>query len=79
MDKGDMLGLGFQELLMILIIVLFLFGGKKLPEIASGLGKVVREFKRTTSAPTPPSVANRYLLEPSATEETSHSGAHTRG
>jgi sec-independent protein translocase protein TatA len=74
-----MLGLGFQELLMILIIVLFLFGGKKLPEIASGLGKAVREFKRATPAPAPPGGASRYLPEPSATEETSHSGAHTRG
>ena len=46
-----MLGLGFQELLIILVIVLFLFGGKKLPEIASGLGKAVREFKRATSEP----------------------------
>jgi mttA/Hcf106 family len=33
----------FQEPLLILVIVLFLLGGKKLPEIASGLGMPVRE------------------------------------
>jgi sec-independent protein translocase protein TatA len=74
-----MLGLGFQELLLILIIVLFLFGGKKLPEIASGLGKAVREFKRETSAPVRPSGAGHYLPEHSATDETSRTAAHTRG
>jgi hypothetical protein len=74
-----MLGLGFQGLLMTRIIVLFLFGGKKLPDMASGLGKSVPEFIRATSAPAPPSGASRYLPEPWAAEETSHSGAHTRG
>jgi sec-independent protein translocase protein TatA len=33
-----MLGLGLQALLVILVIVLLIFGGKKMPEIASGLG-----------------------------------------
>jgi sec-independent protein translocase protein TatA len=74
-----MLGLGFQELLIILAIVLLLFGGKKLPEIASGLGKAVREFKRATSEPGPPSGAGHHLPEHSATDETSHTGEHTRG
>ena len=78
-EEESMLGLGFQELLIILIIVLVLFGGKKLPEIASGLGKAVREFKRATSAPAPPSGSSHYLPEPSATDDTSHTGEHARG
>ncbi len=41
-----MFGLGTQELLIILIIALFLFGGKKLPEIGAGLGKGLRAFKK---------------------------------
>ena len=41
-----MFGLGTQELLIILIIALFLFGGKKLPEIGAGLGKGLRSFKK---------------------------------
>ena len=36
--------LGFNEILIILIIVLLLFGGKKIPELMRGLGRGVREF-----------------------------------
>jgi sec-independent protein translocase protein TatA len=44
-----MLGLGYQELMIILVIVLLLFGAQKLPELARGLGKSVSEFKRGQS------------------------------
>ena len=37
--------LGGQELLIILAIVIILFGAKKIPELASGLGKGIKEFK----------------------------------
>lgn len=37
--------LGPMELLIIFLIIILLFGGKKLPEIAKGLGKGIREFK----------------------------------
>jgi len=40
-----MFGLGTQELLIILVIAFFIFGGKKLPEIGAGLGKGLRAFK----------------------------------
>lgn len=41
-----MLGnIGFPELLVVLLIVLLLFGAKRLPEIAKGLGRSVQEFK----------------------------------
>lgn len=36
--------LGFNEILIILIIVLLLFGGRKIPELMRGLGKGIREF-----------------------------------
>ena len=36
--------LGFNEILIILIIVLLLFGGKKIPELMRGLGRGMREF-----------------------------------
>jgi len=42
-------GVGGPELLMVLVIVLVLFGGKKLPEFARGLGKSLREIKKATS------------------------------
>ena len=43
-----MFGLGIQELMLILVIAMFFFGGKKLPEMAKGLGKGIREFKRAS-------------------------------
>lgn len=39
------LGLGMQEILVIAILVLLLFGGKKIPELMKGLGKGVKSFK----------------------------------
>ena len=39
------LGLGMQEILLIALIVLLLFGGKKIPELMRGLGKGVKSFK----------------------------------
>ena len=46
-----MFGLGLQELVIILVIALVIFGGRKLPELGSGLGQAIREFKRGTSEP----------------------------
>ena len=42
---------GMQEILLILVVVLVLFGAKKLPEIGSGLGRAIRNFKKATSEP----------------------------
>lgn len=41
-----MFGLGYQELLVILVIVLVLFGAKRLPELARSLGSSLKEFKQ---------------------------------
>jgi sec-independent protein translocase protein TatA len=41
-----MFGLGAQELMVILVIVLVLFGGSKLPDLAKSLGKSMKEFKK---------------------------------
>ncbi|MDD4759529.1 MAG: twin-arginine translocase TatA/TatE family subunit [Bacteroidaceae bacterium] len=38
-------GFGFQEVLIIALVILLLFGGKKIPELMKGLGKGVRSFK----------------------------------
>ena len=42
-------GLGGPELLLILAVVLLLFGAKKLPELAKGLGRSVKEFKKASN------------------------------
>lgn len=41
-----MFGLGRGEIILIFLLVLLLFGGKKLPEVAKGLGKAMREFRK---------------------------------
>lgn len=41
-------GIGGPELLIILVIILLLFGAKRLPELAKGLGKSMKEFKKAT-------------------------------
>jgi len=40
---------GSGELLVILLVILVLFGGKKIPEIAQGIGKGIREFKKAVN------------------------------
>jgi len=44
---------GPTELIIVLVIVLVLFGGAKLPQLARGLGEGIREFKRATHDNTP--------------------------
>ncbi len=41
--------LGFGEIMLILVVVLLLFGAKRLPEVGSSIGKGIREFKRSLS------------------------------
>ncbi len=41
-----MFGLGYQELMLILVIVLILFGAQRLPDLARSLGSSVKEFKK---------------------------------
>ena len=46
MNFGNM---GFMEILLILIVVLLLFGAKRIPEIAQSMGKGIREFKKSVT------------------------------
>lgn len=41
-----MFGIGFQELLLVLIIILVLFGGKKIPELSRSIGDAIHELKK---------------------------------
>ncbi len=46
-----MFGLGVGELVIILLVVVLIFGGKKLPEIGAGVGKAIKNFKSATNEP----------------------------
>jgi sec-independent protein translocase protein TatA len=59
----NVFGFGLQELVIILVIALVIFGGKKLPELGSGLGKAIREFKRGTSEPDEIDVTPKEAVE----------------
>jgi sec-independent protein translocase protein TatA len=41
--------LGFTEIMLIVLVVLLLFGAKRLPEVGASIGKGIREFKRSLS------------------------------
>jgi sec-independent protein translocase protein TatA len=41
-------GLGTSEVMVIMLVILLLFGAKRIPELAKGLGKGIREFKDAT-------------------------------
>lgn len=55
MNFGNM---GFMEILLILVVVLLLFGAKRLPEIGASMGKGIREFKKSITD------VDRSLREP---------------
>lgn len=69
-------GIGGPELMMIMFIILLLFGANRLPDLARGLGKSVREFKKATSGiedqirdameekPTPSAESQRFAPKP---------------
>jgi len=46
--------LGFPELMVILLIIVVIFGAKRLPELATGIGKGIRNFKDATKDKEPP-------------------------
>lgn len=45
------MSIGPMQILLILLIVLLIFGAKKLPEIGGGLGKAIRNFRRASTEP----------------------------
>ena len=44
-----MFGLGITEMIIILVIVVVMFGASRLPELGSGIGEAIKNFKKSTS------------------------------
>jgi sec-independent protein translocase protein TatA len=67
-----MAGLGWQELVIVLVIIMIIFGAGKLPEIAKSLGQGVKEFREEAQAPVGPGATQ---TTGTATESTLRSDA----
>lgn len=72
-------GLGFGEMILIFAVLLLFFGAKRLPEIASGMGRGIRDFKRSLNGLeeppannqiTPPPISGSQQIAPTAEETT---------
>ena len=78
-EEKYMAGLGWQELVIVLVIIMIIFGAGKLPEIAKSLGQGVKEFREEASAPVVPATATRSRvddLEASASAATADAAEH---
>jgi sec-independent protein translocase protein TatA len=73
-----MAGLGWQELVIVLVIIMIIFGAGKLPEVARSLGQGVKEFKTEAGAPITDGVANAKATVNEAGETVADTAAATK-
>ena len=64
-----MFGLGWQELVIILVIALIIFGPKKLPELGKSLGQAIRSFRDGTGKATEEAKKELKEIEKSITDD----------
>jgi sec-independent protein translocase protein TatA len=82
---ASLLNLGGPDLIIILLVVLLLFGAKKLPELARGMGQAVREFSKAkdeferevTRPPTPEPPRQLDEPKPDVTDDERERDPHT--
>lgn len=68
--------IGGWEIVAILAIILLLFGGSKLPELAKGLGKSIKEFKKASSEADDEIAATKKPADSTKTDSTKNHGAN---
>lgn len=70
--------LGATEIILILIVILIFFGARKIPELAQGLGKGMREFRKAArEIQDDINEEKRHINEPSSTRKTEKSSSET--
>jgi len=69
------MGIGMWELVVILLIVLLLFGARKVPELAKGLGSGLREFRKAVKDDAPGGAKSASTGEPPSPDNTGGSSA----
>lgn len=69
-----MFGLGMPELMVVLVVVMVFFGGKRLPELATGMGKAIRNFKKASTEPDEINVTLKKTIAEDIASETREKG-----
>ena len=72
------MGIGGQEILFIALIILLLFGGKKIPELMKGLGKGVRSFKEGMNGNDAPSEKTQDTVQKEEAEKKKEESQNSR-
>jgi sec-independent protein translocase protein TatA len=72
-----MAGLGWQELVIVLVIIMIIFGAGKLPEIAKSLGQGVKEFREEAQAPVVPATTRTTATATDTTLRSDADGVRT--
>lgn len=67
-----MYGVSMPELLILLVVVLVLFGSKKLPDIGGGLGRALRNFRRASSEPDEIDITPKDKKQTTSTDDPNH-------
>lgn len=71
------MGIGWQQLLIILLIILVLFGAKKIPDLAKGLGSGIKNFKKAVKEDDEENIAQNTKIEQENKDSVKNSSAET--
>lgn len=66
--NGVLCAIGATEIIVVCVLVLLLFGGKKIPELMKGLGQGVRNFKQGMNEPTPEELERQRQVQQTMNE-----------